>query len=280
MSTNQRDPIAISESELGHQTDMLEDVHRETLPHMRDALEEWSEQHHPETPQGSRGDDDVVVSMTPTRRGFLVGAGALLGSAVVLRGEAFGLGRHLTNRRAIDFSVPGTASMKLTGDLAVVALAAAIENLAVGTYQAGIDAATAGNLGTVPPAVVTFAQTAQSQHGDHAAAWNAVLEQAGKPPVTGVDKTVKDRVVDPAFAQVKDVGGLAKLALELENAAAATYLAGIGVVKSPAGIKTAATIQPVELQHAAILNFVLGQYPVPDTFANTTGARTPQDKIG
>ena len=51
-------------------------------------------------------------------------------------------------------------------------------------------------------------------------------------------------------------------------------------MKSPAGIKTAATIQPVELQHAAILNFLLGQYPVPTRFATTDGARTLTDTIG
>ena len=51
-------------------------------------------------------------------------------------------------------------------------------------------------------------------------------------------------------------------------------------MKAPAGIKTAATIQPVELQHAAILNFLLGQYPVPDSFAKTTAPRTTSDKIG
>ena len=147
------------------------------------------------------------------------------------------------------------------------------------TYQAGIDAATAGKLGAVPPAVVTFATTAQGHHKEHAAAWNAVLTSSKKKAVSGVDLTVKQDV-DAAFAQVKDVPGLAKLALTLENSAAATYLAAINVVKAPAGIKTAATIQPVELQHAAILNFLLGQYPVPDSFAMTTGARTIRDKIG
>ena len=45
-------------------------------------------------------------------------------------------------------------------------------------------------------------------------------------------------------------------------------------------IQVAASIQPVEMQHAAILNFVLGNYPVPDAFAKTDGARTPDDKIG
>src|SRR5262249_17238846 len=147
-------------------------------------------------------------------------------------------------------------------------------------YQAGINAATAGKLGAVPPAVVTFATTAQAHHKAHAAAWNAVLTGAGKPAVTGVDKTVKTSVVDPAFAKVSDVAGLARLARELENVAAATYLNGIGLIKGTAGIQTAASIQPVELQHAAILNFVLGQYPVPDAFGQTKGARVPADAIG
>ncbi len=158
-------------------------------------------------------------------------------------------------------------------------MAASLENLAVGTYQAAIDAVTQGKLTGVPDAVVTFAQTAQSQHKDHAAAWNAVLTGAGKQAISGVDVTVK-KGVDKAFAKVTDVPGLASLALDLENVAAATYIAAIGVVKSPAGIKTAATIQPVEMQHAAILNYLLGQYPVPDAFAKSTGARPVSDKIG
>ncbi|MDQ1459910.1 MAG: hypothetical protein QOI08_1394, partial [Actinomycetota bacterium] len=106
-----------------------------------------------------------------------------------------------------------------------------------------------------------------------------VLAGAGKSPVTGIDKTVQDAVVAPTFAKVKDAGGLAKLALTLENAAAATYLEAISVVDAPAGIKTAATIEPVELQHAAILNFVLGNYPVPDTFTKMDGARPLSDVI-
>jgi len=77
-----------------------------------------------------------------------------------------------------------------------------------------------------------------------------VLSGAGATPVSGVDMTVKTGVVDPAFAKVTDVPGLGKLALALENVAAATYLEAITVVNAPAGIKTAATIEPVELQHA------------------------------
>jgi hypothetical protein len=273
---NRKQELAVTEAEVVAMTRDLEDAHHESLPSMRDSLAEWRE-----------SSDDVgagiahLVSTPSSRRAFLLGGGAVLGGlALVGSGAGSGLAAAATRRGAMgSTAVPAQNAQKLSGDLAVVALAASLENLAVATYQAGIDAATKGSLGDVPPAVVTFAQTAQSQHKDHAAAWNGVLTGAGKKAVSGVDLTVK-KSVDSAFGQVKDVPGLAKLALELENGAAATYLAAISAVKTPAGIKTAATIHPVELQHAAILNFLLGQYPVPDAFAKTDGARTTKDKIG
>lgn len=272
MSAPNYDPMPIGERELRSLTDDLVDAHNEAMPSMRESLEEWRAQ-----------DENIdtgishLVSTPASRRAFLFGGGALLGGVALAGSGAGGLSSAFARMRA---GAPTAASaQKLSGDLAVVGLAAALENLAVATYQAGIDAATKGSLGAVPPAVVTFATTAQSQHKDHAAAWNGVLTGAGKQPITGVDLTVK-KSVDKTFATVKDVPGLAKLALDLENIAAATYLAAIDVVKDPAGIKTAASIEPVELQHAAILNFLLGQYPVPDSFSKKSGARPASDKIG
>ncbi len=163
----------------------------------------------------------------------------------------------------------------------MAALAASLENLAVATYQAGLDAATAGKLGAVPPAIATFATTVQKQHKDHAAAWNSIITGAGKTAISGVDTTVKDAVVTPGFAAVKDIPGLAKFALGLEDAAAATYLNAIqNALQAAAAIKIAATIQPVEMQHSAVLHFVLGDYPVPASFAKTDGARPLTDTIG
>jgi hypothetical protein len=265
------EPIPVTEGELRSLTADLEDAHHDAMPAMhRTARDAFAPLFYDVSDGAAR------LASTPTsRRGFLLGAGSLLGGVVLatqgakLAGASTGRARPRTVAR----------QQKLTGDLAVVALAAALENLAVATYGAGISAATAGKLGAVPPAVVTFATTAQKQHMDHAAAWNGVLTGAGKEAVNGVDLTVK-KDVDQQFAQVKDVGGLAKLALSLEEAAAATYLAAIDVVKSPAGIQTAATIEPVELQHAAILNFLLGQYPVPNSFTPQTGARPVSDMIG
>ena len=269
--SSRHDPIPVTERELRALTADLDDAHRDAMPAMHEtARAEFAPLLYDVSDGAAR------LASTPTsRRGFLIGAGSLLGGVVLATSGAKLAGASAGRAR------PSTVARqeKLTGDLAVVALAAALENLAVGTYQAGIDAATAGKLGAVPPAVVTFATTVQQHHKDHAAAWNGVLTGAGKQAVNGVDITVKGDV-DKQFAQVKDVAGLAKLALGLEDVAAATYLAAIDAVKSPAGIQTAATIEPVELQHSAILNFLLGQYPVPNAFTPQTGARPVSDMIG
>jgi hypothetical protein len=139
-------------------------------------------------------------------------------------------------------------------------MAASLENLGVFAYNAGLQAATAGKLGTVPPAVATFAQTAMAQHKDHAKAWNSVLTAAGKPAVTATDPALTP-TVQQKFGQVKDVAGLAELALLIENVAAQTYQNGIAVLSSNQAVAVAATIQPVEMQHAAILYYALGRYP-------------------
>ena len=102
-------------------------------------------------PSGSESDDDVragspdLVSTPASRRAFLLGGGAVLGG-VALVGSGDGQRVSPPPRpEVVACGVPSaTSAQKLSGDLAVVALAASLENLAVGTYQAGIDAATAG----------------------------------------------------------------------------------------------------------------------------------------
>jgi Ferritin-like domain len=256
--------MQVSEAELAGMTDALDELHRHSLPGLADAVVETRAQHR-----------RVMTS----RRGFLAGSGLVAGGLVL---AACGSSSKSTATGDTTGATTGAtaADAAMQTDLAVAALASGLENLAVQVYQAGIDAATAGKLGKVPPAVVTFAKTAQMQHKDHAGAWNAVLTGAGKPAVTGVDMTVKTSVTDPALAKVTDVAGLAKLALALEDVASATYLNALTVLSSKGGIQTTASIQPVEMQHAAILHFLLGQYPVPEAFALTMGARKPGDTIG
>lgn len=254
-----RDVMAISEAELAALTAGMDEAHREALPKTRNAAAEWVEVH-----------GEAERAKLVSRRGFIAGGGLLVagGAALAACGSSGSTGAGATTTTA------GASGASV--DVQAGAMAASLENLAVFAYNAGIQAAQAGKLGSVPPAVVTFATTAKAQHQAHADAWNAIVTGAGYRKITVTDPVVTPSI-QSAFGQVKDVAGLAKLALMLEDVAAATYLNGLSVVTSKQAISTAATIQPVEMQHAAILNFVLGQYPAPDSFAKTDGARPPSD---
>ena len=153
-------------------------------------------------------------------------------------------------------------------DAAIAMLAASLEVLAVNTYTAALDAAGAGKIGDVPAAVAEFATTAKAQHQAHLDAWNKVLTSAGATAVTTPNATLQP-IVDSEFAKVTDVTGVAKLALQLEEIAAATYLSASPKLTDKAAIQLAGSIQIIDAQHAAILHYVLGEYPVPDVFAKT-----------
>ncbi len=73
---------------------------------------------------------------------------------------------------------------------------------------------------------------------------------------------------------MKDVTGAAQLALMLEQTAADTYLAALPKLADKMAITTAGAFQSVDQEHAAILLFVLGQYPVPEVFQNPDMAYT------
>ena len=216
-----------------------------------------------------------------SRRHFLLGAStALAGGAALLSVSVPSIAGAVTRKNSVSHAVTANVfpPKGLTGDLAVAAVAASLENLAVFAYTAGLGAASAGKLGTVPPAVATFATTARAQHTQHAQAWNAVLRANGKARVTITNPTLTP-VVQSDFAKVTDVPGLANLALLLETIAAETYQAETSKLMSKAAIGLSASIEPVEMQHIAILYYVLGQYPgaqnaagMPIAFSSTAKA--------
>lgn len=275
------DPIHISEAELRGMTADLDAMHNDlTLPALKASLAEWAEDIHAQSAATNAAGGGVG------RRRFLTGAGIVAGSVAGASLLAACSSSSSSSSSAVpSATASGSASastmadgegQNLTGDLRVVAMAASLENTGIATYTAGISAATAGKLGTVPPAVVTFAKTAMSQHEDHQKAWNAVLSSAGKQPVTAVDPVLQP-TVRASLAKVTTVTALAKLALLIEDTAGQTYQNGLSVITSAAGIKTAASIQPVEFQHAAILSYILGKYPVPNAFTGVTQARPVTD---
>ncbi|MCU1490972.1 MAG: hypothetical protein JWM85_2377 [Acidimicrobiaceae bacterium] len=257
MSKNEQpNQMELSERELARLTADLDEAHREAYPKMRESALDLGSQ----------------LNQTFGRRGFLASAGALIAGGAVLAGAgpAAAAGRRMLS--------PAAASPVPT-DVLVAGLAASLENLAVATYGSALSAAKAGKLGKVPAAIATFAVTAQAQHADHAAAWNSAISAAGYKKITVANPTIA-KSVSAAFAKVTNVTGVAELALSLEEAAAATYLEAIGAVTSSQAVEVAATIQPVEMQHAAILNFVLGRYPVPVSFATLAAAAPISDTKG
>jgi hypothetical protein len=250
------DVMAISERELTVMTDDLEQINRDVaMPAMTHALAEWTEK------------------VRTSRRGFLLGAGALAGGAIL---AACSSGSSSPTTTMASGAGGSTTAGTLTGDLAVAALAASLENLAIAAYGDVLTAAGSGKLGAVPPAVATFVTTVKSQHTQHAQAWNSAIVAAGHSAVTTPDAALVPTVTAD-FAKVTDVTGAAKLALTLEDIAAATYQSAISAVTATSSVKVAASIQPVEMQHAAILNFVLGQYPVPNAFSPIASARPLTD---
>jgi hypothetical protein len=252
--------FAGSESELQSMTKELDELHHDVaVPSMWAGVSNMLD--------GMRG----ATVRPSSRRTFLMGAGAAVagGAAVMVVGSTPGLAGAATRAESrlhlADAAFPPAG---LKGDLAVAAVAASLENLAVFAYKSGLAAATAGKLGAVPPAIGSFATTALSHHTQHAAAWNAVLKEGGKAKVTVTNPTLTP-TVQSDFAKVTDVTGLAQLALTLESAAAATYQAETSMLKSSAAIGLSASIEPVEMQHIAILYYVMGMYPGSQTTAGS-----------
>ena len=209
----------------------------------------------------------AVAAQTPgiSRRTFLVATGAT-GAAVVA--VAVAKPAFASAPTAVPRAKPSAKT-----DLKTAAFAASLEVLAVGTYQAALDAATAGKLGPVPPAGANFVQTALGQHKEYLTALNGLLTKNGQPAVTAPDAALK-QTVDAQFAQVKDFVGAAKLARELEEISSATYLKAIPTL-TPETSVVAGSILTVGQQRVAVLNYVLGEYPVPEVFAQTEKAASP-----
>ena len=231
---------------------------------------------HDRDPQSPRAVDiDAATLHGPwSRRSFLTAAG--VGGATLAAFTATGgfsnAGATVASRARTQSTT--TASSAASADAKTVAFAASLEVLAIATYKAALAAATAGSLGPVPPAGATFVQTAITQHQAQLDTLNSVLTAGGAAAVTAPDPKLKASV-DTAFAKVTDFAGAAELARSLEETAAATYLKAIPTLDSKDARALAGSIQIIDAQHVAILNYVLGEYPVPDVFAKTDMAASP-----
>ncbi len=219
--------------------------------------------------------DQITTEPTPlvdgaTSRRWFLGAAA----AVTAGGVLAACGSNDDDAATTTTGAAGPASTTATtkaggdasGDLKVAQLAAGLEVLAVSTYKGALAAKL-----EYPPAVAEFAKTAMSQHQTALDAWNKVITGAGQQAVSSPPASLK-KVVDEKFAAVKDVGGVAELALLLEQTAADTYLGATQTLTGKDALTLAGALQSVDQEHAAILLFVQGKYPVPEVFQNTDKA--------
>lgn len=267
-----KDEMQISEQELRAMTTHMVEMHEETFPVMKSSLLDLS--------SSIRERGAIIGGSMASRRGFMAGGTAVIGGLLL---TACGSSSNKTTGTPSSGATTGSSAPSSGGDSAALATNASLENLAVFAYGAALKAAPMGKFGkTVPPAVAEFATHAMKQHKDHADAFNAALMNAGGQAYTKPDPALTPTVLK-LFGAVHSVPGLAMLALTLENTAAATYTKQMGELTSPDALSAVATIAPVERQHAAILSFVLGEYPVPDTFvklgptATSLGARPSTD---
>lgn len=255
-----KDEMQISEAELRAMTAHMVDMHEETFPVMQSSMQDLG--------ASLRQRGAAIGGTLASRRGFLAGGGAVVGGLLL---SACG--------SSSDKATPGTSSApssggSASGDAKALATNASLENLAVFAYGSALKAAPMGKFGkTVPAAVAEFATHAMKQHQDHADAFNAALKNAGGQAFTKPDPALTPDVLK-LFAAVNSVPSLAKLALTLENTAGATYVQEMSTLTTPEAVALVATIAPVERQHAAILSFILGEYPIPDTFVKLTATPT------
>jgi hypothetical protein len=135
------------------------------------------------------------------------------------------------------------------GDGGIAAFAESVELAAVEAYKA---AAGSGKVKT--PAVLEAATMFAGHHQEHAAAFGAA---AG----AGATKKPNPKLLEAVGGQLAgaaDEAAILKIAFDLENAAAATYIFALGALTSKAALQLTASILPVEAQHAVVLGTVIG----------------------
>jgi hypothetical protein len=267
-----RREMAISNAELAAMTKSMDELHHDqSMPQLDAAVTEWQDT----IREQQRG--------STSRRNFLVGTGGIVlagGLLAACGSSSTGSSTATTTKpttgpSSSPSSTSGSGRSALSdSDAGSMAVDASIENLAIYAYTHAIAAATAGKLGTIPPAVPVFAETALAHHKAHLAAFNAVLTTANLKAVTVPEPALTPTVLKD-FAKVTDVTGVAELAVLLENVAAQSYQDDAATVTNTHARATSASIMPVEMTHAAILYFVLGKYPGTQTTAGTPLAFNP-----
>lgn len=220
---------------------------RITARELRAVAQEVDELHHEQMKTFAEEAADLHLDAArASRRRFLKHAG--IGGAVV----------------AASPFLPGRGFMGLAGaqsltDTQIAGFAQGFELVAVAAYEMAAP--------SLSDATRPVAELFGSHHQQHADAFGNVAGDDAQPQPN--QKILAD--VGPLLEQAIANGeqAILELAQIVENEAAYTYAFGLTALQDPAFASAAATILPIEAQHAAAIGLALGQ-PVADQFP--TGA--------
>jgi len=237
--------VEITTRELRQLAADVDDQHHDAMATIHDQLAEVH-----------RGETGRLLASS--RRHFLRNAG--------LGGLALSVGSSLLPMSRLMPAAWAEGSIS-EGELA--AFAQSVELAAVQAYEAAIDT------GLLSGTVVDVAEVFRGHHQDHADALGGVASQDATDQA---NQALLD-AIGPQLQDAADEDAVLTLAQDLENGAAATYFYALGILQDRDAALAAATILPVEGQHAVVLGQALGQALdeyVP-TFQGSDGAWTPAE---
>jgi hypothetical protein len=139
-----------------------------------------------------------------------------------------------------------------SGDAGIAAFAQSIELALVQTY-----AAIGATAKVMTPAAVDATTTSGAHHDEHA---QALGDIAGSAATT----TPNRKLVNMSRAEVQkaaDEPALLEIAYRLENQAASTYLFALSSLEATSALQLAASVLPIESQHAVVFATLLGKDP-------------------
>jgi len=230
--------MSIDQRTLAERVEESKDLHSDSMRDTHAALDEMVDVGHERIAGGVDPDEGHQLASETSR---LLSGGVMGGGALAAAG--FGA--------ALVALVGSPAFASQTTDVQMLQTSAAIENLAVATYQVALTLPFIGGASALP-VVKTFVTTTMNQHADHAKAFNAACITLGGKAQNNPDPTLL-AVVNKAKPTLNGPAPVVALAIELETGAAETYVAYTSALSNLNARKVTASIMGIEAQHVAVL---------------------------
>lgn len=238
-----------------------------------EATASWADRLRRAVGSGRSGDEVAALLGVPTRRQVLRLGGTAIAGAVLLGACSDDDEPAAGDRRGAPTT---TGPEQVPGpdlDLVLVNTAISVEAVAVSAYGTTL-ASGLVERDSVRAALTMF----QAHHAAHRDALVAIVQEAGGEPFTTPNPVVRAAFVDPGLASAAGEGDLVRLAHQIEQAAAQTYVHATGSVSTATLRATTASIAGVEARHAAVLH-VLGELSVARPARYLTENPLPADAL-